>query len=608
MGTDRSRRWFGNQFIRNKIMAIYLPLILIPLLALGIASNRIYTQSLVDKTIKGVGDNSSLIITRINGILANAQSCANILAINLDRTILGQGAASGGDEPDISEAARILNQLSFSILVFPEVHSAAFIDLQGRVYATAPQLERGDEDLLHTAILTRIDGTSGENLWFPMERRTYLTPDPGQAVLTLGKRVFNINTGKPIGSIVLNVREETLSSVYRSIGSFGEGVFSIADDRGTVISSQRAEDLLLPEKDAALRSWIANASETTTIGSFDEGKLLVARSGFSFLDWQFIAAVPYEALTHDVRQVTMLIAVIGGICFLFALLGAGILNRLIAIPIVRMARSMKMVKEGNLDMRIGVRTNDELGLLASGFNTMIARIQDLLQHVKIEQRKKREYELALIQSQIKPHFLYNTLDVIYTLSQMDRSKDVQRTTKALADYYRIVLSKGSEQITLEEELSGLRDYLSIQKIRYSDVFDYQIDVDKSLLPCAMLKLTLQPLVENAIYHGLKTKGGFGHLSVRGRREGERMALTVEDNGTGMTEERIRASLGGAEDKRRPVSYGLRSVHERIKLYFGEAYGVRIESEPGRGTTITIILPCQLEPYGGSSYPDGGDNE
>ncbi|MDG0791049.1 sensor histidine kinase [Cohnella ginsengisoli] len=333
----------------------------------------------------------------------------------------------------------------------------------------------------------------------------------------------------------------------------------------------------------------------------------MARSGFSFLDWQFIAAIPYETLTHDVQQVTLLIAVIGGICFLFALLGAAILNRLIAIPIVRMARSMKMVKEGNLDMRIGVRTNDELGLLASGFNTMIARIQDLLQHVKIEQREKREYELALIQSQIKPHFLYNTLDVIYTLSQMDRPKDVQRTTKALADYYRIVLSKGSEQITLEEELNGLRDYLSIQKIRYSDVFDYQIYVDKSLLPCPMLKLTLQPLVENAIYHGLKTKSGFGHLIVRGRREGERMVLTVEDNGTGMSEARIRDALGGVDDKKRPVSYGLRSVHERVRLYFGEMHGVRIESEPGKGTRVTILLPCMLEPDDQSFYPDGGDN-
>ncbi|MDG0791050.1 cache domain-containing protein [Cohnella ginsengisoli] len=225
MRTDKLGKLFGNQFIRNKIMAIYLPLILIPLLALGIASNRIYTQSLVDKTIKGVGDNSSLIITRINGILANAQSCANILAINLDRVIQESGAQVGGGDPDISEAARILNQLSFSILVFPEVNSAAFIDLQGRVYATDPRLERGDQDVLQTDIVERIDGTSGENLWFPMARRSYLTPDPGQAVLTLGKRVFNINTGKPIGSIVLNIREEAFSAVYRSIGSFGEGAF-----------------------------------------------------------------------------------------------------------------------------------------------------------------------------------------------------------------------------------------------------------------------------------------------------------------------------------------------------------------------------------------------
>jgi two-component system sensor histidine kinase YesM len=208
-------------------------------------------------------------------------------------------------------------------------------------------------------------------------------------------------------------------------------------------------------------------------------------------------------LTAENQKITLLILAIGVICFIFAVFGAGGLSKLISNPIIHLSNSMKRFSEGNLNVVLEVNSKDEMGLLASGFNTMNRTSSSLLNNIKLEQKKKREYELALIQAQIKPHFLYNTLDVIYALSELGRVKDVQKTTKALADFYRVTLSKGRDIITIEEEMRNVRDYLSIQQIRYSDVFNYTMEVENAVLPHSILKLTLQPLVENAIYHGLK---------------------------------------------------------------------------------------------------------
>jgi two-component system sensor histidine kinase YesM len=256
---------------------------------------------------------------------------------------------------------------------------------------------------------------------------------------------------------------------------------------------------------------------------------------------------------------------------------------------------MKRFSEGNLNAVMEVNSKDEMGLLASGFNTMNRTIIQLLSNIKLEQKKKREYELALIQAQIKPHFLYNTLDVIYALSELGRIKDVQKTTKALADFYRVTLSKGRDSITIEEELRNVKDYLSIQQIRYSDVFNYTIEVENSVLQHSILKLTLQPIVENAIYHGLKEKGDFGFLQVHAFTEAETIKIQIIDNGVGMDAEKIREILHSDETGQGQVmSYGLRNVDHRLRLYFGEDYGLLIESERGKGTVVTVRIPLDFQ--------------
>lgn len=225
--------------------------------------------------------------------------------------------------------------------------------------------------------------------------------------------------------------------------------------------------------------------------------------------------------------------------------------------------------------------------MTESFNHMTDRIQDLLQTVEAEQQQKREYEMALIQEQIKPHFLYNCLDVIYTLNLMGRQKDAAKATKALADFYRVSLSKGADIISLDEEFKNVADYLSLQQIRYSDVFDYTIDLPENLKTQKIIKLTLQPIVENAIYHGLKAQDDFGHLSIKAYAEGQDLYIEIVDNGLGMDKGKIPGLL---EPKENRQHYGLYNVFHRIQLTFGTGYGMTLESQSGKGTKVRVHIP------------------
>ncbi|MDF2647236.1 MAG: hypothetical protein K0Q73_3041, partial [Paenibacillus sp.] len=222
--------WFRNQRIRYKIIMIYFPLIFVPLFVLGFVSNQVYTNAIVKKTIKNVSDNSSLIITRITGMLTNVESCANMLTINLNKLIVEDPQSQGAAETSLQLYTQITNQLSFAMLVFPDVQSAAFIDANGRVFGSNLLMERNRELIASSDMLKQVDASSGNNIWFPMQQRNYLTPDSQEIVMTLGKRIVNIYTGQKLGMLVLNIKESSLSAIYQKIGSIQDSSYFIVNE------------------------------------------------------------------------------------------------------------------------------------------------------------------------------------------------------------------------------------------------------------------------------------------------------------------------------------------------------------------------------------------
>lgn len=290
----------------------------------------------------------------------------------------------------------------------------------------------------------------------------------------------------------------------------------------------------------------------------------------------------------NVLIIIMLVFTIGLIVLSF------FISESIASPIRELNQVTKQVAKGELSVRASIRPGTEVQELGTSLNEMIEKIQELLDKVTKEQSNLREAELELLQSQINPHFLYNTLDTIVWLAETGNQKQVVDMVESLSDFFRISLNNGKELITIEEELSHVNSYLEIQQIRYRDIMTYEIQADDSLNSYLIPKISLQPIVENALYHGIKNKRGQGMIRICSTKSGEDMKIEIEDNGIGMTEQKLKAVreavLEASESQRN--SFGLYNVNERIRLKFGVEYGLGFESTYGEGTKVTLTLPCK----------------
>ena len=261
-------------------------------------------------------------------------------------------------------------------------------------------------------------------------------------------------------------------------------------------------------------------------------------------------------------------------------------------PIRQLTRVTDQVAKGDLTVRSDVTGGLEARMLSDSLNTMIDKINELLEQVKTEQVRLRKAEFELLQSQINPHFLYNTLDAIVWLAEAGEQKKVVSMVGSLSDFFRISLNQGQDILDVREELQHVRSYLEIQQMRYQDILQYEICVPEELKSNRIPKITLQPLVENALYHGIKNKRGKGMIRIDGELEGSDCILRVTDNGRGMTPERLEQVREGIRNRnvRETEIYGLYNVNERIRLNFGENYGITITSTYGEGTCVTVRLP------------------
>ncbi|AIW39943.1 cache domain-containing sensor histidine kinase [Paenibacillus polymyxa] len=585
-----ARKWFGRLRFKSKVITVFLPLIIVSLLTLGLLSNQLFSRSLIDRTTSNVVDESQLILSRTDYIFSSVETAANIMVTNINRMYDSYGAKPGTAMESIQFGNLMQSRLSIDLSIFREVDAAVFIDNEGTIFAS--YTESGDDRKIYSMLKrVRESESYGQALWFDMEKRDFLTPDPNSPVLTLGKTVINIDTGEPYGTLFLLVKEEGLSDYFRSSDPDAPKSYYFLDNGMRVAVAEDNEMLMNPvnpQLGEAIQRCAPNASQGTC--SFEDEGNLVTVTDYTRMDWKLVNIVSLSLLTADVRQNVRLSLLIGVLCLVFSWLGASFLSKMVVSPLEQLTRAMRKVVTGDLQAVTTVRTEDEIGTIAEAFNFMVRRVRELLDEVRQEQNRKREYELALISAQIKPHFLYNTLDTIYALNELDRNDEARDTTKALADFYRMVLNKGRELITLEKEAQITDDYLTILQIRYPDVFRYEVDIPAELAGTPIPKLSLQPLVENSIYHGLKKKGTKGFIRIFAFKQGDKVIVRVEDNGVGMDEFQVQTIMSRHLPKEGIRSIGTYSVQQRLSLYFGEEYGISVQSILAEGTTVDLSLP------------------
>ena len=329
---------------------------------------------------------------------------------------------------------------------------------------------------------------------------------------------------------------------------------------------------------------------------FNGTRQTVVTKTVGYTGWKLVGVIKGTGISLNMLKTRLFIVfVILLIIFIVILINSYISFR-VTNPIRELEKSVKALEEGNLDADIYMGGSYEVQHLGKSVQDMKFRIKGLMQDIVSEHEEKRKSEFDSLQAQINPHFLYNTLDIIVWQIENEKQSEAVHTVTALARFFRLSLGKGKNIVTVRDEIDHVKNYLMIQHMRFKNKFDYEFDIAEDVLELPSLKLMLQPLVENAIYHGMEFMDGDGLIMVKAWREEDELYLSVADNGLGMTEDKVEMILTGksSSGNGRGSGIGVKNVNERIKLYFGEAYGLTIDSEPDEGTKVTIHLPVKAE--------------
>jgi len=394
------------------------------------------------------------------------------------------------------------------------------------------------------------------------------------------------------------VRVEYGDDLFRAIGrsddlSASSRILVLDERDGLVYDSQ--SDLPAPEKRLISR---LDGTEGKFWMEGEEDEQFVSYIASQSTGWKVAIVTPRQDVLGSIDKIKTIVIATAVVAFALTFIISVLFGRRITQPILTLFKNVNRIKRGDFSERVEIKRNDEIGLIASNFNAMQDELRNLIENTYVNRIKLREVELAMLYSQINPHFLYNTLDIIRAMADYHRAPEIGEMAQALADMFRYNTRNRDEVVTLQEELDQIEAYMKIQSIRFEDKIAYEADVDESLYNFPVLKMTLQPLVENAVFHGLERKRGKGTIRVAAAVEEGRFVLTVSDDGVGMSEQRLgdlRTKLKQSLHREETVSVaeggiGVRNVYSRYAIQFGDRLGFAIESRKGAGTRVSLSLP------------------
>jgi two-component system sensor histidine kinase YesM len=407
-------------------------------------------------------------------------------------------------------------------------------------------------------------------------------------VVSITKAVKDPLNDDVIGVILIDMKLDTIKKVIKDIQLEKKGFVYIVDSDENIVYT--------PVNSIVHRiksNWFNGDENKRLTKRIRENNYQIIYNYSNYTKWKTVGVFSLDEnqkVIITIKFYTIIIAI--GILAMGIIIGL-IFTSTIANPIEKLTQLMIAAEEGDLNVRFNSKYNDEIGKLGNTFNKMLEKIKNLINLVYIEQKRKREAELRILEAQIKPHFLYNTLDTIQWMAQEYDADDIIEMVTALTNLFRLGLNKGKEIIKIKDELKHIESYLTIQMARYEEKFHYEIEYDEELLNYKVIKIIIQPFVENAIYHGIRNRREKGHISISIKRIEDKISFVIKDDGIGIGEGQLNTLneiLKGNVDDEDGQTYGIFNVNERIKLTYGEEYGVEIKSTLGKGTTVNIVHP------------------
>lgn len=459
------------------------------------------------------------------------------------------------------------------------IENIALFSMDGEMICTVPAAKMRAGFVLEEQDWFQQTLQTEENICFgiPQVSRVFATDGEGYTRVIPMSRVVQMNFGDHMqkGVLLIQLRYSVLQDMLSNIMVGENSYVYLTDEYNNYIYHPYQEHIAQGKYSFTKQN--NQAEQTTTIG---------------YTGWNMVAVSGQENISLNNWKSRSFI-----LFLLFFFLNAIMLINLyiskkVTEPMKKLQRAVKKIEAGDLDTKIEYSGVYEIQTLSNAIETMEKNLKQLMDDIVSEHEAKRKSDLMVLQNQINPHFLYNTLDIIVWMVENEKSDDAVRAVTALARFFRISLSKGRTIIPVADEIEHVRNYLMIQTMRYKNKFSYTFCVEEDTERLGTVKLVLQPLVENAIYHAMEFMDDDGELVVGAKREGDTLILWVKDNGCGMTQDKVDALLSGTlKETGRGSGVGVRNVTERIQLLFGEKYGLQIYSEPDEGTTVEIHIPA-----------------
>ena len=583
-------RVFSDLKIRQKILLFGIVSMVLLCSVFVLFYGVVASRTVLDRAEEDMGDELDQIAVFLDDVdLAISCRLRHLgTSITIQQTM--DIAAQGGRQARSWSADALLKDICLT----DQIQSVALYTMDGR-FVIGSDSEANEIQRPSRAVLEAVRRSDG-NYWH--DDASYDSARTDQ--LAVYHLIRTREDAPPIGIVRAQVSRSALSDLYGYMGRSGRSDVYLFTAEGNLVLPIEADVSVLRPARAAFEADAAGRARRTYT---DRGEqYLVRTQALEQYGLVLVDIAPYSRIMQEVQMMQGTILALAIACVLVYMLFFSAMGESLSRPILALSARMREVGGGRLDLRCNSDSEDEIGELSRSFDRMLDQIQDLMAENEASEQKRHELELISLQTQITPHFLYNSLDSVSALVQMGEDEAAFQMSQALSRFYRGVLSDGRCVIRVSEELQMIESYLKVQSQRYRDGFDYTVDVDPALLDASIVKLTLQPLVENAIYHGIRAVRRRGLLTITGRVEEDGdMVLSVRDNGKGIDTAAEEAVASGRRGKGDLIlhrkGYGMYNADQRIKLYFGAGYGLRVSSAPGEWTQVDVHLPvCPYKEY------------
>ena len=586
----KTRTIFGRfKSIQNTMMASFSVLMVIAVLVFLFIALNYTTQIIYENSINYTSQIIKQVNYDIDAYMEYLENISSVIATSSDvpRYLFDEQQS---EEERTQEKERILTQYKTITESRSDIYNIAAVAENGRNIVNS-----GDDELTEYIDIQSLDWyqaamSSESGIAISSSHVQNAIKSSYKWVITLSRALYNQQTGKREGVFFVDLNYSSISDLCKNNNIGNKGYIFILDAQGNVIYHPKQQLMYGGLKTEKIDEIMECDSDYLISEEGEEDKIYtISRSKKT--GWIVVGAMNPSELLKDNKQVQILYFIVAAVLLLAVILISSLLSREITKPIRQLRDSMSMVEEGEFEKaNVDITTENEIGSLSKSFNVMTERIHTLMDQNVYEQKQKRKIELRALQAQINPHFLYNTLDSIIWMSEAGRNEEVVEMTSALARLLRQSISNDQELVAVEKEIDYVRSYLTIQKMRYQDKLEYSIDIDPEIRFVEIVKLTLQPLVENAIYHGLKYKESKGNLDIRGFADGKDAVITIRDDGIGMEEQTLAHIFDETEKEHKSNGVGVSNVQKRLQLYFGPEYGISYESKRGEGTMAIVRIP------------------